>query len=319
MVSITLIKYHPCYQLGHLYEHLFMASLKKFFYDRHLYKMLDYFAYATTYEDGVIEIFCEIYTKEAAVLVDKLSDLQIDLGIDNIEVSKALQSMMAEEPWQLYVTDKRKLLDGVRELDALPWQTPHSMQLIDTLNIRRKNTPIYITAIDAPKPRKIHLSLRLDDKFVDSRRDILPLFNIVGHWLNRTMADQAALHFGAYVGDASGRRRPMSASIELFAIKALVSEMSAGDVVKYVHNVAQHMVTQATLDRMVVSLTSSIKSENNDTMPDMGRILMETGIYMSYEDLLAGVCSDAIRDILQHCTLVVQYGRKKIMQQLAVN
>ena len=66
--------------------------------------MLDYFAYATTYEDGVIEIVCEIYTKEAAVLVDKLSDLQIDLGIDNIEVSKALQSMMAEEPWQLCVT-----------------------------------------------------------------------------------------------------------------------------------------------------------------------------------------------------------------------
>jgi hypothetical protein len=85
----------------------FHGIFKKVFYDRHLYKMLDYFAYATTYEDGVIEIFCEIYTKEAAVLVDKLSDLQIDLGIDNIEVSKALQSMMAEEPWQLYVTDKR--------------------------------------------------------------------------------------------------------------------------------------------------------------------------------------------------------------------
>lgn len=316
METLTLTKYHPCYQLGHLYEHLFIAAAKQLFYSRGLYMILDYGIFGSTYEEGVIEIICELYTEEAKSMADELVSLSIDYGIDNSKVSKALQSISAEEPWKLYITDKTAVLKELYKLNEQPWQTPHSTSVIDVRSVRRKNSPIYLTTDAAPRPKVIRNSIVLDKEFSDQHHELLPLFNVLGHWLTRTIGDQIVFEHGLFAAQSYGRAKPTSTSIDLLAVPPTVSSTDIDNVLKQALHIAERMQLPIVIDRFVSSLKSSIIGNIEALTPDTGRILMETGIYMGRKDLLETITTKNIRQILQHCTLEIRYGRTRLAHSL---
>ena len=54
MKHFTLVKHHPCTQLAHLYEHLFVTTVADYLYRHGQYKLLDYALNGATYDSGVI-------------------------------------------------------------------------------------------------------------------------------------------------------------------------------------------------------------------------------------------------------------------------
>ena len=42
MKRITMVKHHPCTQLAHLYEHMFLATAVEFMYQQGQYQLIDY-------------------------------------------------------------------------------------------------------------------------------------------------------------------------------------------------------------------------------------------------------------------------------------
>ena len=54
MKHLAIVKYHPCAQLAHLYEHLFVTAVADCLYHHRQYNLLGYAPNGTTYDSGVI-------------------------------------------------------------------------------------------------------------------------------------------------------------------------------------------------------------------------------------------------------------------------
>ena len=91
MKRITMVKHHPCTQLAHLYEHMFLATAAEFMYQQGQYQLIDYMLDGHTYPGGIIIIKSIWHSVDATRLANKILTLPTDFGeMDNEPVSLAL-------------------------------------------------------------------------------------------------------------------------------------------------------------------------------------------------------------------------------------
>lgn len=87
MKYFTIVKYHPCVQLAHAYEHLFVSTITEYLYQHNRYKLLDYSLNGETYESGIIVINGECYNNESEKLLNNIATMKADLGSEKIWIS----------------------------------------------------------------------------------------------------------------------------------------------------------------------------------------------------------------------------------------
>lgn len=310
MKTLVLVKRHSCIQLGHLYEHLFMARLKEFFYEKGVYKSLDLATWGATYEQGgIIEVVCELYTEQAQSLIGEINQLHIDLSDESI--ARQLRAISAEESWKLFVTDKNEILDDLKQLDSATWAQADTIEYIDTRKIRRKNPPLYLTNVKAPRARKLHIQSTLDDKFAASHPELTPLFNVLSRWFLLTIADQIAISRGYFTGELTGRSSPVSVSSELKVAQYVEAAVDLSSDRHLVADILQTMTKTAMIEEYVKVLCNTSYKSNLYLAPDTERILTQTGVYVGGAGWQHIATAASIRDILSHTRLMLSYGQQK--------
>lgn len=312
MQQLTLIKSHPCIQLGHLYEHLYMRQLNEFFYSKGLFKYTDYAAQGTTYDQGgaiVVEI--SLYTKATQQLAAKLADIQVPCTAGSPAILLALDQMIAEEAYQLHFSSTQSLVRGLQEISALPWQSIDEFDILDTTSVRRKGTPIRLTSTPSRRPRTLHVSLELDTKFGADNRQLAPLFNIVARTFLHTIGFKLVSTLGCYSDSLHGQIRPLRVHHELLVAPHIKDTVNLSTVVDLSQEVIRHMVTNGVLERTASDLQTIDYSHRSHTAPDYEKLLHETGVLIGTQGWQTIATIDTIRRILEHMTLEVKYGRLK--------
>jgi hypothetical protein len=313
MKNITLIKQHSCIQLGHLYEHLFMRRVDDLFREHKLYRNLDYSTYGTTFHgSGIISIDIDLYTPEALALETKITDLKIEFGDHNRNISLELMRIIVEEAYGIYIGDKKMILTELKSLDTQPWQHLDQITQLDTRTIRRKTMPIYETNTRAPKPRTMHLILSLDKKFASEHRTLLPLFNVVGRMAVLSIERKIGATFGGYGGELHSKAKPITVTHELFFSPDVATEIDMDKILELQQEVTKEVFSHQTIARLAHTLQTTSYRDDVYSAHSFERIIDETGVLTGLLGWRKIALPENILRVLDHTSIEIKLGRRKV-------
>lgn len=321
MQNITLVKRHPCVQLGHFYEHLFMRQVNSYFYNKKLYDHLDYAAAGTTYEEAsLIVVNVDLYSQEAQSTPHHLQDLTIEFGEHDSYVSTTLHQVSAEEDYRLYITDPDAAIDELHKLDKTPWITVDDYTVLDAKIHRRHYSPIHLTDTRRPKPYAYTSSLILDHNFASKNRTLLPLFDFVSRTLLHTIcnhfANDRSLYFISDKYDSKHNqvkftslldrdKRPVVDTFKLMA--------TAEPVIRYI-------ITEDFISRVSRELSAVSYSSSACTAPNLERLLRETTIFIGSKGWKEIATTDNIVALLDNTSLEISRNSRdksrKLLQEI---
>ncbi len=308
MKSVILVKQHPCIQLAHLYEHLFMRAVNEFFYEKGLYKIIDYDARGITFDEGGIIIAdIVLYNADSMVHASQLAELRIDFGDGNVNISKELMKILAEEPWQLYVADDAAVMSELHKLDEMQWQLIDDLEVIDSRTIRRKSAPMYLTDKHQTKPRILSITLKAGGD-LDSLS--AGLFSLAARIALFTVSGKISYHYGLYDGELKNTVQKPSVKSELLVASMVASNVDAVQVVEFSLKVLNEMFDRKTCERIAKDLNTTNYANQSHVAPSYERILQQSGVLVGAKGWQQITWKD-VHDVLNGATIEVKYGRTK--------
>lgn len=204
MSRLTLTKSHPCVQLAHLYEHMFVDAARDVFRQHGCYSFLDYAINGEAYDSGVIKIFIETYHKKASQLLQEVRTIDINLDqydADIPAVSRAFFQIAAEEPELIYVRDADMMLQELATFHRTPWRDAHetAAQNISDLAITptTNNDVMYATNQPAAPTKPIEVVFA----FTETDTKLLTLWGKLAQFLGFEIGQRIAWLCGAYFAD----------------------------------------------------------------------------------------------------------------------
>lgn len=318
MKTVILIKQHPCVQIAHVYEHLFMQRLNEFLYENRLFKYLDYFAHGMTFEEGgMIVVECGLYTDEAITCLDDIKSLNINLGDDGSHVYHALMQITAEESYRLSGTNKQKIMEEVTRLDASPWQSADATSVIDTKSIRRRHTPLSLTREPQPTPRQLHISLRLDVSFAAVNRKLVALSAALNRFLLLSITNQVTKYSPLYPGELYGSVRANSMTSELLAAPSITRQIDIESLAETALRTIHYMYSSKGISRFARYLKNASYQDRYYDSPDIEKMLNETGVFVGSKGWQEIADDNNSLAVLRQTTLVLTLGRKKVSYDLS--
>ncbi len=310
MKSIILTKSHPTIQLAHLYEHLFVGRINQFFYDKGLFKYLDYTVAGTTWDNGgIIIINCDLYSKAAINLIDDIVQLRIQHEDGHKNVSRALTQIVAEEAYTIYVSDSQIVLDELEMLNQQPWQNLDSFSTLDTKTIRQKSKPIYLTTQLQSKPRELKLSLVLDEPFAKDNRRLLPLFNVLSHILLYTLSDRVSATTGTYVKKIGEPTKPTRLTSRLLVSRQEIALLDLQDISIVAHKTIEHAVNDQTLQRIVEEFSSVSYNLRPNEAPNTENMLRDCGILIGSKGWKDIATHENLSKLLSNMSMSIRFGK----------
>lgn len=279
MKHFTLVKYHPCIQLAHLYEHLFVTTVADYLYRHGQYKLLDYALNGATYDSGVIIISAECYAKTSAKLLQDLATMKTDFGEAPfyLPISRALLQIIAEEPEAIFIGDVDTIIGELRLLDDQPWQDLDSVELLpkDVHGDKKLLDLMYTTDQPAVKPRKIKLQLHLSDPSIELRM----LWRELVRFLNLSIGQKVCQEFGTYFTDESVKDSANSTTVvSIFLVNShILPAIKIEEIAASVKHTLETITMPEVLQRFANYLSLASCSANPNAAPDEDRILREFG------------------------------------------
>lgn len=279
MKHFTLVKHHPCTQLAHLYEHLFIATVADQLYRHGQYKLLDYALNGATYDSGVIIISAECYTKTSAELLQDLATMKTDFGEDPfyLPISRALSQITAEESGAIFIGDVDTIIGELKALDDQPWQELDSVELLPKVTHTDKKLLdlMYVTDQPGAKPRKIKLQLQFSDPSIELRI----LWRELAHFLNLSIGQRVCQEFGAYFAHEDARDSANSTTvISTFLINPRIMPITQiEEITASVKYTLETITKLEVMQRFANYLSLASYSSNPHAAPDENRLLREFG------------------------------------------
>jgi len=264
MRHFTLIKYHPCVQLAHLYEHLVTMAVNQRLYTQNTFKYLDYSVNGATDRDGLITLDVEVYTSQSDQLTPTFfQDTSINLSVGSRELPIALQQIIAEEPYRLYIADTDDMLRELTALHRQHWE-------LSPTSIKRNSQPsvtpdcIYMTDQLKVPTDLIKISYILND----STPELTILHNIFSRFLLLSVTDQLIYQFGYYGKNIA--IQPNQTSAVLLTSDDTAIAVNLGRLTTIIRNTIKKLTTPEILHRFITSF-----HDNYDQM-DIGITCRET-------------------------------------------
>lgn len=308
MKSVILVKQHPNVQLGHLYEHLFMRAVNEFFYEKQLYKSVDYAASGATYDEGgVIVVDVELYSSRAQEYAGGISELKIDLDPSGGNIERALLQMSAEESWRIHISDKLKTVAMLQSLDTAPWLWLDEIDAIDTRSIRRKLDPIYLTNKVQAKPRVLSITLRNKPVVGEACAALLAFVSRIALL---TVSNMVTGRYGHYAGDITYSRGLSATRSSLLVASYPRVDVNVPEVSKYTKELIGKMFSRELCERIAQDLNTTNYANQSYVAPNYERILQQSGVLVGSKGWQQITWKD-VHDVLNGATLEVKYGRTK--------
>lgn len=280
MKAFTLVKHHSCVQLGHLYEHIFAASVKSTMQNSSCYKYLDYALQGTTHDNsGIIEIECEFYTDKAAQLSHAISTISADINPDSIAI--ALRQILAEEKRLLYVDNKEAIMSGLQELETTPWKIAESIDSIDTKTFRSNKDPLYLTPEIIPTGQII-ASVKLDKRATQHNRTLLPLFTTISKIILLHFGDVTTARYGYYGIELKASARHKTPQVNGY-YRCLARDKDTIDspaLLSLLEKSVNEFYKPETIKRFIERMQSISYETRSAEYDSAGHLLDETGIYL---------------------------------------
>lgn len=280
MKYFTFVKYHPCEQLAHLYEHLFVSTITEYLYSHGQYKLLDYSLNGETYESGIVIIYGECYNTEAEHLLENIANIKVSLSDKNpghIPVARAMSQICAEESQKLFIGNPDMIIRELELLDNKPWQNLDSVDILpkSTTNNKSLTDLIYETNQPANKKPVLRLQLQIDNQPVELR----VLWCELARLISLSIGQNICRNFGVYYSKESVKNNNASEmSTSIFSVSPHAQEIDMKEVTAIAKQTLTKVTSSNILNRFSDYLTSLSYTNNPYAAPDSCRIAREFGI-----------------------------------------
>lgn len=280
MKYFILAKHHPCAQLAHLYEHLFISTITRYLYNHGQYKLLDYSLNGETYESGIVIIYGECYNTEAGHLLENIANMKVSLSDKNpghIPVARAMSQICAEESQKLFISDPDMIIRELGLLDNKPWQNLDSVGILpkNTTNDKDLTDLIYETDQPADKKPILKLQLQIDNQPVELR----VLWRELARFISLSIGQKICRDFGVYYSKESVKNNDTSViSTSIFSVSPHAQKVNLKEVAAIAKQTLAKVTSSNVLNRFSDYLTSLSYTENPYITPDSCQIAREFGI-----------------------------------------
>ena len=280
MKYFTLVKYHPCEQLAHLYEHLFVSTITEYLYSHGQYKLLDYSLNGETYESGIVMIYGACYNPKAERLLENIISMKINLSNEKpsyTPVARAISQLCAEESQKLFVKDPDMIIRELELLDNKPWQNLDSVDILpkNTTNDKSLTDLIYETDQPADKKPILKLQLQIDNQPVELR----VLWRELARFISLSIGQKICRDFGVYYSKESVKNNDTSVMFtSIFSVSPHDREINMKEVITIAKQALTKVTSSNVLNRFSDYLTSLSYTENPYITLDSCQIAREFGI-----------------------------------------
>lgn len=280
MKYFTLVKYHPCEQLAHLYERLFVSAITEYLYNHGQYKLLDYSLNGDTYESGIVMICGECYNTEAEHLLENIANMKVSLSDKNpghMPVSQAMSQLYAEESQKLFVKNPDMIIRELELLDNKPWQNLDSVDILpkNTTNDKSLTDLIYETDQPADKKPILKLQLQIDNQPVELR----VLWRELARFISLSIGQKICRDFGVYYSKESVKNNDTSVMFtSIFSVSPHDREIDMKEVAAIAKQTLTKVTSSNVLEHFSDYLSSLSYTNNPCAAPDSCQIAQEFGI-----------------------------------------
>lgn len=280
MKYLALVKHHPCKQLAHLYEHLFVSTITEYLYSHGQYKMLDYAINGETYKSGLVIIYGECYNATTELLLENISKMKTDFNDGKsyyVPVAMAMSQLYAEESQKLFVKNPDMIIRELELLDNKPWRNLDSVDILPKNTTNNKDLTDLIYETDQPADKKpiLKLQLQIDNQPVGLR----VLWCELARFISLSIGQKICCDFGVYYSKESVKNNDTSViSTNIFSVSPHAQEIDMKEVAATAKQTLTKVTSSNVLERFSDYLTSLSYTENPYITPDSCQIAREFGI-----------------------------------------
>lgn len=280
MKYFALIKHHPCTQLAHIYEHLFVSTITEYLYSHSQYKLLDYSLNGETYESGIVMIYGACYSPRAERLLENIISMKINLSNEKpsyTPVARAISQLCAEESQKLFISDPDMIIRELELLDNKPWRNLDSIDILPKNTTNNKDLAGLIYETDQPADKKpiLKLQLQIDNQPVELR----VLWRELARFISLSIGQKICRDFGVYYSKESVKNNDTSVMFtSIFSVSPHTQKVNLKEVVATAKQALNKIITSNVLNRFSDYLSSLSYTNNPYAAPDSCQIAREFGI-----------------------------------------
>ena len=315
MKYVTFVKQHPCVQLAHLYEHLFISAATEYLYCHNQYKLLDYALHGETYEPGIIIIHGECYHTKTENFLESVVSARVNVSRENpgyISVTRATSQLYAEESQKLFVGNTDMIIRELELLDNQPW---HNLDSVDTLpkamtNDKNLADLIYETNQPANKKSTIHLQLQIDSQPTERR----VLWRELARFISISIGQKICHNFGMYFNEESAKDNDTFAvSTSVFSVDPYACpKINMTEIIATTTQTLTAITTPEVLKRFSNYLTSLSFTNNPLLAPDSSRIAQEFGMIIGAAGWKKLATMENLQEVLGETRISFRYKNNTI-------
>jgi len=145
-------------------------------YNKRLFPHVDYTLDAYTLQPGgIICVTLFTYNEQAKTTVQEMMETALPLN-DKL-IHTALVQLITKKEQQLGTTGIEDIRKELREIDALPWRNFNDIEIIDPKTLTLRPGALYpFKNAREQATKKLHVSFLIKQEFIESHRELLPLF-----------------------------------------------------------------------------------------------------------------------------------------------
>lgn len=281
MKYFTIVKYHPCIQLAHAYEHLFVSTVTEYLYQHNRYKLLDYSLNGETYESGVIVINGECYNNESEKLLNNIATMKADLGSEKsgyLPVAQAISQIGAEEPNMLYIGNPERVIKELKKLNTKSWKSIDSVSLLP--DTKAANEDIVDLIYTTNQLSNVNSPLELNIEIKDQPMGICALWYELARFIGLSVGQKICHNFSTYFSGehVNNDGATMTYTATFSVNRHSQPEISLEEVTLLSRKTINEIITPNVLMRFSTYLSSVSYSHNPHFAPDISYIAQNIGM-----------------------------------------
>ena len=315
MKYFTIVKYHPCVQLAHAYEHLFVSTITEYLYQHNRYKLLDYSLNGETYESGIIVINGECYNNESEKLLNNIATMKADLGSEKsgyLPVAQAISQIGAEEPNMLYIGNPERVIKELKKLNTKSWKNIDSVSLLP--DTKAANEDIVDLIYPTNQLSNINSPLELNIEIKDQPLQICALWCELARFIGLSVGQRICHNFSTYFSSEhiNNDDTTMTYTATFSVNRHPQSEINLEEVALLSRKTINEIITPDVLMRFSTYLSSASYSHNPHFAPDISYAAQNLGVLIGSQGWKNIATSDNMKKILQAVSYSLHYGSSSI-------
>lgn len=315
MKYFTIVKYHPCVQLAHTYEHLFVSTATEYLYQHNRYKLLDYSLNGETYESGVIVINGECYNAESEKILNNITAMKADLGSEKsgyLPVAQAISQIGAEEPNMLYIGNPERVIKELKKLNTKSWKSIDSVSLLP--DTKAANEDIVDLIYTTNQLSNVNSPLELNIEIKDQPMGICALWYELARFIGLSVGQKICHNFSTYFSGehVNNDGATMTYTATFSVNRHSQPEISLEEVTLLSRKTINEIITPNVLMRFSTYLSSVSYSHNPHFAPDISYIAQNIGMLVGSQGWKNISTPDNMKKILQTVSYNLHCGNSSI-------